>query len=166
MQDLEYLGYITLWLLRLFCWVDIRKFSSAQHMFKCSNICRARRAQYDCFHSLSQATLYPALSMSPINRDIGICGHKNLVQSWYMLIFNYVSACFLGKVVLTKFINACRMVWDLIWGTSCFHNSQSEEAKRGGIEWTLNSKIIRSIPIKVLLQLAELLDKANHLNLG
>ena len=27
-------------------------------------------------------------------------------------------------------------------------------------------KIIRSIPIKILIQLAELLDKANHLNLG
>ena len=49
-----------------------------------------------------------------------------------MLIFNHGSTYFLDKVALTKFINVCRMVWDLIWGTSCFYKSKTEEAKRGG----------------------------------
>ena len=49
-----------------------------------------------------------------------------------MLIFNYGSTYFLNKVVLTKYINVCRMIWDLIWGTSCFYKSNTEEAKRGG----------------------------------
>ena len=49
-----------------------------------------------------------------------------------MLIFNYGSKYLLNKVVLTKFINVCRMVWDLIWGVSCLYQSKIEEAKRGG----------------------------------
>ena len=35
-----------------------------------------------------------------------------------MLIFNYGSTYFSKKVVLTKFISGCRMVWDFICGTS------------------------------------------------
>ena len=49
-----------------------------------------------------------------------------------MLIFNYGSTYFLNKVALTKFINVCRMVVDLICGTSCFYKSKTEEAKKGG----------------------------------
>ena len=49
-----------------------------------------------------------------------------------MVIFNYGFTHFWNKVVLTKFINVCRMVWDLIWGTSCFYKSKTEEAKRWG----------------------------------
>ena len=49
-----------------------------------------------------------------------------------MLTFNYGSTYFSNKVVLTKFISGCRMVWDAILGTSCFYKSKTEEAKRGG----------------------------------
>ena len=49
-----------------------------------------------------------------------------------MLILDYGSTHFKNKVVLTKFINPCRMVWDSIWGTSCVYESKIEEAKRGG----------------------------------
>ena len=37
-----------------------------------------------------------------------------------MLTFNHVSQYFWDKFVLTKFISGCRMVWDLIFGTSWF----------------------------------------------
>ena len=50
-----------------------------------------------------------------------------------MLILDYGSTHFKNKVVLTKFINPCRMVWDSIWGTSFFYESKSDEAKRGGM---------------------------------
>ena len=49
-----------------------------------------------------------------------------------MLIFKHGSTYFLNKVVLTIFINVCRMGWDSIWGTSCFYKSKTEEGKRGG----------------------------------
>ena len=37
---------------------------------------------------------------------------------------------FWGKIVLTKFISGCRMVWDLICGTSWFNKSKTESYKR------------------------------------
>ena len=36
------------------------------------------------------------------------------------------------KVASPKFIIGCHMVWDAIWGTSCFYKSKIEEAKWGG----------------------------------
>ena len=35
--------------------------------------------------------------------------------------------------MLTGFINVCRVVWYLIWGTLCFCKSKTTEAKRGGL---------------------------------
>ena len=35
------------------------------------------------------------------------------------------------KLNLRPFMNSCCIVWDSIWGTSCFYESKSEEAKRG-----------------------------------
>ena len=49
-----------------------------------------------------------------------------------MLTFNYVPPYFWGKVVLTKFISGCRMVWDLISGTSWFFKSKTEKVIGGG----------------------------------
>ena len=49
-----------------------------------------------------------------------------------MLIFNYGSPYFWDKVVLTKFISGCRMVWDLICGTSWFYKSKTEKVTGGG----------------------------------
>ena len=49
-----------------------------------------------------------------------------------MLIFNYGSPYFWDKIVLTKFISGCRMVWDLIWGMSWFHKSKTEKVTGGG----------------------------------
>ena len=40
-------------------------------------------------------------------------------------------AHFPNKVEITEFISVCRMGWYLIWGTSCFYKSKTEEAKRG-----------------------------------
>ena len=48
-----------------------------------------------------------------------------------MLTFNYGSPYFWDKVVLTKFINGCRMVWDLICGTSWFYNLKTEKITGG-----------------------------------
>ena len=71
-----------------------------------------------------------------------------------MLIFNYGSTYFLDKVALTKFIIACRMVWDLVWGTTlCFHKSKTEKAKRGGksaiqpiLCWWLSLTVVSTPP--------------------
>ncbi len=49
-----------------------------------------------------------------------------------MLNPNYGSPYFWDKVVLTKFISGCRMVWDLICGTSCFYKSKTEKVTGGG----------------------------------
>ena len=48
-----------------------------------------------------------------------------------MLNFNYGSPYFWDKVVLTKFISGCRMVWDLICGTSWFYKSKTEKVTGG-----------------------------------
>ena len=50
-----------------------------------------------------------------------------------MLTFNYGSPYFWDKVVLTKFISGCRMVWDLICGTSWFYKSKTEKVTGGGM---------------------------------
>ena len=49
-----------------------------------------------------------------------------------MLTFNYGSPYFWDKVVLTKFISGCRIVWDLICGTSWFYKSKTEKVTVGG----------------------------------
>ena len=49
-----------------------------------------------------------------------------------MLPFYYVFKYFSNKVLLTKFISACRMVWDLICGTSWFYKSKPEKVTGGG----------------------------------
>jgi hypothetical protein len=49
-----------------------------------------------------------------------------------MLTFNYGSPYFWHKVVLTKFISGCHMVWDLICGTSWFYKSKTEKVTGGG----------------------------------
>ena len=49
-----------------------------------------------------------------------------------MLTFNYGSPYFWGKVVLPKLISGCRMVWDLICGTSWFYKSKTEKVTGGG----------------------------------
>ena len=49
-----------------------------------------------------------------------------------MLTFYYGSTYFSNKVVLTKFVCVCRMVWGLIWGTSSFYESKIKKVKRGG----------------------------------
>jgi hypothetical protein len=48
-----------------------------------------------------------------------------------MLTFNYGSSYFWDKVVLTKFISVCRMVWDLICGTSWSYKSKTEKVTGG-----------------------------------
>ena len=48
-----------------------------------------------------------------------------------MLTFNYGSPYFWDKVVLTKVISSCRMVWDLICGTSWFYKSKTEKVTGG-----------------------------------
>ena len=48
-----------------------------------------------------------------------------------MLTFDYVSPYFWGKVVLTKFISGCHMVWDLICGTSWSYKSRTEKVRAG-----------------------------------
>ena len=48
-----------------------------------------------------------------------------------MLTFNYGSPYFWDKVVLTKFISGCRMVWDLICGTSWSYKSRTEKVTAG-----------------------------------
>ena len=48
-----------------------------------------------------------------------------------MLTFNYGSPYFWDKVVLTKFISGCRMVWDLICGTSRSYKSRTEKVTAG-----------------------------------
>ena len=50
-----------------------------------------------------------------------------------MLTFNYGSPYFWDKVVLTKLISGCRMVWDLIFGTSSFYKSKTEKVTGGGM---------------------------------
>ena len=50
-----------------------------------------------------------------------------------MLTFNYGSPYFWDKVVLTKFISGCHMVWDLICGTSWFYKSKTEKVTGGGM---------------------------------
>ena len=50
-----------------------------------------------------------------------------------MLTFNYGSPYFWDKVVLTKFISGCRMVWDLIFGTSWFYKLKTEKVTGGGM---------------------------------
>jgi hypothetical protein len=55
-----------------------------------------------------------------------ICRHMVLVQT------HNCSFSIMGPhILLTKFINTWRMVWNLIWGTSRFYKSKTEEAKRG-----------------------------------
>ena len=49
-----------------------------------------------------------------------------------MLTFNYWSTSFSNKVVLTKFISACRMIGALIWCTPSFYKSKTKKVKRGG----------------------------------
>ena len=56
----------------------------------------------------------------------------NLVQTHKCSFSIMGSDIFFNRVVVTKFIEGCRMVWDLIWGISCFFKSKTEEAKRGG----------------------------------
>ena len=51
-----------------------------------------------------------------------------------MLTFNYGSPYFWDKVVSTKFISGCRMVWDLICGTSW---SQKTEKVTGGRKFAI-----------------------------
>ena len=48
-----------------------------------------------------------------------------------MLTFNYGSPDFWDKVVLTKFISECRMVWYLICGTSWSYKSRTEKVTAG-----------------------------------
>ena len=48
-----------------------------------------------------------------------------------MLTFDYGSPYFWDKVVLTKFISGCRMVWDLICGTSWSYKSRTEKVTAG-----------------------------------
>ena len=48
-----------------------------------------------------------------------------------MFTFNYGSPYFWHKVVLTKFISGCRMVWDLIWCASLFYKSKTEKVTEG-----------------------------------
>ena len=48
-----------------------------------------------------------------------------------MLTFNYGSPYFWDKVVLTKLTSGCRMVWDLIGGTSWFYKSRTEKVTAG-----------------------------------
>ena len=48
-----------------------------------------------------------------------------------MLTFNYGSPYFWDKVVLTKLISGCHMVWDLICGTSWFYKSKTEKVTGG-----------------------------------
>ena len=48
-----------------------------------------------------------------------------------MLTFNYGSPYFWDKVVLTKFISGCRMIWDLICGTSWSYKSRTEKVTAG-----------------------------------
>ena len=49
-----------------------------------------------------------------------------------MLTFNYWSPYFWDKNMLTKFISGCRMVWDLICGTSWFYKSKTEKVTGDG----------------------------------
>ena len=48
-----------------------------------------------------------------------------------MLTFNYGSPYFWDKVVLIKFISGCRVVWDLISGTSWPYKSRTEKVIAG-----------------------------------
>ena len=48
-----------------------------------------------------------------------------------MLTFNYGSPYFWNKVVLTKFISLCQMVWDLTCGTSWFYKSKTGKVTGG-----------------------------------
>ena len=65
-----------------------------------------------------------------------------------MLTFNYGSPYFWGKVVLNKSISGCRLVWDLICGTSCFYKSKTEKVTGGGKSAILpNWCCLLSIPV-------------------
>ena len=48
-----------------------------------------------------------------------------------MLSFDYGSPYFWDKVMLTKFISECPMVWYLICGTSWFYKSKTEKVTGG-----------------------------------
>ena len=48
------------------------------------------------------------------------------------ILITYGSPYLWDKVVLTKFISGCRMVWDLICGTSWFYKSKTEKVTGGG----------------------------------
>jgi hypothetical protein len=64
-------------------------------------------------------------------RDIGICRHMNLVQTHKCSFSIMGPIIFLNRVVLTKLINPCPMVWDSIWDILGFYESKTKEGKRG-----------------------------------